>query len=186
MCMYPVSFVIDAPGSDSALQRYHKDFHLSSIVTHLESDCILLCASTDRNHTAIYQLNSAGKGKVDTHAISGSYKPFPGDRIQRAVAKPGSPATFILVNDANQVFTLQRFGRGWKTAALPLHHTTSRALITRAEDKMSIAITRDGIIRLFWTHGNAGILVTQEQEQDRFQMHEYIELGPLQPGPVLL
>jgi hypothetical protein len=166
-------------------QRHHKDFHLSSIATHLEPDCILLCASTDSNHTIIYQLNSPTRGEIDPHTIDSRYKPFPGHRIQRAVVKPGLTATFVLVNDANQVFALKLLGRGWKTSALQLHSSTSRPLITRAEDKMSMAITSNGIIRLFWTHGNAGILVTQEQEQDRFRKHDRIELGLFQPGPVL-
>jgi hypothetical protein len=173
------------PSTDFVPQRRHKDFHLSSVVTHLESDCILLCASTDSNHTIIYQLNSPTKGEIDPHTIDSRHKPFPGHRIQRAVVKPGLTATFVLVNDANQVFALNLRDRRWKTSALHLHSSTSRSLITRAEDKMSIAITSNGVVRLFWTHGNAGILVTQEQEQDRFRKHERIELGPFQPGPVL-
>jgi hypothetical protein len=169
------------------LQRYHMDFHLSSIICHLESDNILLCASTDRNQTIIYQLNSPTIGEIDTRVINyKKYKPFPGDRIQHAVARPGLPATFIVVNDANQVFTLKWLGHGWQISALPLHSSTSRPRITKAEDKMSIAVMRNGNIRLFWTYRNAGILVTQEQRQDRFEKHESIEMGLFQPGPISL
>src|SRR5437868_1933370 len=170
MCTYLIQPLFHRSSTDFVLQGYHKDFHLSSI--HLESDCILLCASTDRNRTIIYQLNSPSKGKIESHFITNRYKPFPGDRIQRAAVKPGSSPAFVLVNDSNQVFTLKLLGRGWKTSALQLHSSTSRASIAKAKDKMSVAVTRNGIIRLFWTHGNAGILVTQEQGQDRFKKHE--------------
>ena len=104
----------------------------------------------------------------------------PIDRVQCAAVRLGSPATFVVVNDANQIFSLKRTGSGWESHALSLHSGTHRPAIMKREEKMSIAIMRNSMLRLSWIQDGQGRLVTQDQ--NGLGPYKTINLDPFRPG----
>lgn len=87
---------------------------------------------------------------------------FPGDRIQCATIMPGAlTPTFILVNDDNEVFTLQRLAKskGWKTSKMKADVGAGRKRISQSKDRMAIVAKADGTVRMFWIEKQAGMLL---------------------------
>lgn len=85
-----------------------------------------------------------------------------------------------MVNDANQIISLKRTGSGWESHALSLHSGTHRPAITKKEEKMSIAIMKNGMLRLSWIQDGQGRLVTQDQ--NGLGPHKIIKLDPFRLG----
>ncbi len=105
--------------------------------------------------------------KKATKITRQNFSPFPGEQIQCAVALSGTVPQIVMVNHSNKVFIL-RFESGyWRSSQINVKMESGRGEIVRADEKMSIA-AMDGIVRLFWMHGQDGQMLdidTSEAEQ---------------------
>ena len=91
--------------------------------------------------------------------------PFPGDQIQCAVVVPGTPPRIALVNDSNNVFIIRYYGNRWRPESVKVKLDMGRKGVNRFDEKMSIAATDDGTIRMFWIQGEEGRLLSVDTRQ---------------------
>ena len=93
------------------------------------------------------------------------FHPFPGDQIQCATILPGTPPRIALVNDSNNVFIMRYYNSRWKPEQVKVKLDKGRKGVNRFDEKMSIAATDDGIIRMFWMQGEEGRLLSVDTGQ---------------------
>jgi hypothetical protein len=81
-----------------------------------------------------------------------------GTQIQCAAYSP-SGLKLILVNDKNQIFSVQRRSDAWRVEEIANRQRVRKPIVTR-EDMMAIAMPNEDTIHIFWIKGKEWVLET--------------------------
>ena len=92
---------------------------------------------------------------------STEFKPFPSDQIQCAIIIPGPSTRIALVNDNNKLFILRPNGSRWVCELVYCKLGETRRLeVGNIDEKLSMAATDNGTLRMFWMEGTEGRLLS--------------------------
>lgn len=137
---------------------------------------VILCASADKAHLRITNLDFDCNAADDDTITNG--KGVLGDRIQVALQVPAPEARFVLVNDSNEVFTVQRPRRVWESQQLRLHSDIHRTAINDSREKMSAAATNEGVIKLLWLQNEQACIVKFERDKNVSEPPTFVSMTP--------